>query len=148
MCSLTVPFPPTNVQLDLKFIDGNVNITATWMVSGNWTYTIYVMLFTCCCVCMYRYVYIRITVMYVCTYQSIQEYRDLRKLTKGIIRSAVLSPDFNIHYTWIVLHGAAALELYVIGIQYTLFCSDTQRSLYAVLCYPYSLFIMFVVQIF
>ena len=25
----------TDIQLDLKFIDGSVNITATWMVSGN-----------------------------------------------------------------------------------------------------------------
>ena len=41
--SLTVPFPPIDVQLDLKFIDGNVNITATWIISGNLTRTIYIL---------------------------------------------------------------------------------------------------------
>ena len=41
MCSLTTcfpivaPFPPTNVQLNLKFVNGDVNISATWTVSNN-----------------------------------------------------------------------------------------------------------------
>ena len=36
ICSfLTVPFPPTDVQLSLKFVNEEVNINATWMVSSN-----------------------------------------------------------------------------------------------------------------
>ena len=32
---LTVPFPPTDVQLSLKFVNEEVNINATWMVSSD-----------------------------------------------------------------------------------------------------------------
>ena len=47
--SFTVPFPPSDVQLDLKFIDGNVSITATWMVSGKRTHTVicYIVVLLC-----------------------------------------------------------------------------------------------------
>ena len=33
--SLIVLSPPTDVQLRLKFVNGDVSITATWMVSSN-----------------------------------------------------------------------------------------------------------------
>ena len=32
---LAVPSPPVSVQLSLKFINGDVNINATWTVSSN-----------------------------------------------------------------------------------------------------------------
>ena len=32
---VAVPFPPTDVRLSLKFVNGDVNITATWTVSSS-----------------------------------------------------------------------------------------------------------------
>ena len=70
---LAAPFPPTGVQLNVMFIDGNFSITATWMVSCNRTdnlYTLYK------CMCIYACMHTKLLCTCICTYGTAQRQLD------------------------------------------------------------------------
>ena len=64
---IVVPFPPTNVQLNLKFVDGDVNISATWMVSNNNMYNnrAHTCTILCCLQCVYSFMHWNMPVTHV-----------------------------------------------------------------------------------